>query len=246
MPGTGAPKPEENKAEHITNVSNPMLTVYKAPNASGPVPAMIVSPGGGYGGLAYTKEGLEIASWLNSLGITALVLKYRVPANRDGAFQDIQRACRLARLHAGDWGIEANKLGVIGFSAGGHLSARLSNNFTESAYPAIDDADPLSCRPDFAVLVYPAYLEVKGQLPPELPVTARTPPTLIVHNADDLAFSPGSKVYDAALTAAGVPHQFLFYPTGGHGYGLRSDKDVKAWPTDAAAWLHRIGILPSP
>jgi acetyl esterase/lipase len=251
MPGHGAAKPEEKQpkgvadenAEHITNVSDPAITVYKAPDAKGPAPALIICPGGGYGGLAYRKEGIEIAGWLNSLGITGIVLKYRVPGDRDGAFQDVQRAMRLARLHAAEWGIQADKLGVMGFSAGGHLSARLSTNFDTAAYPSIDAADALSCRPDFVILVYPAYLEVKGKLAPELPVSAQTPQTLIVHNADDHAFLPGSKIYDAALTAAGVPHQFLFYPTGGHGYGLRSDKAVKVWPTDAAAWLHKIGVI---
>jgi acetyl esterase/lipase len=251
MPGHGALKPEltqpkgvvDANAEHIMNVSVPMLTVYKAPGTTGPVPALIICPGGGYGALAYKKEGIEIAGWLNSLGITGMVLKYRIPGNRDGAFQDVQRACRLARLHAAEWGIQADKIGIIGFSAGGHLSARLSTNFETPAYPEIDAADKLSCRPDFVILVYPAYLQVKGKLAPELSVSSKTPPTLIVHNADDLAFLPGSKVYDAALTAAGVPHQFLFYPTGGHGYGLRSQQAVKVWPTEAAEWLHKSGVL---
>lgn len=251
MPGHGADKPETTQpknatpetAEHFFNVSDPVLTVYKAPDAKGPVPALIICPGGGYGALAYRKEGVEIAAWLNSLGITGIVLKYRIPGNRDGAFQDAQRAMRLAREHAAEWGIRTDKLGIMGFSAGGHLAARLSTNFETPVYPAFDAADALSCRPDFVILVYPAYLQVGGKLAPELPVTAQTPPTLIVHNADDHAFAPGSKIYDAALTAAGVSHQFLFYPTGGHGYGMRSNLSVKVWPTDAAAWLHKIGVI---
>jgi acetyl esterase/lipase len=251
MPGHGAAQPEtrdpagvaDENVEQFTNVSDPMITVYKAPDAKGPVPAMIICPGGGYGILAYWKEGVEIAAWLNSLGITGIVLKYRVPGDRDGAFQDVQRAMCLARKHATEWGIQADKLGVMGFSAGGHLSARLSTNFSTPAYPARDAADALSCRPDFVILVYPAYLEVNGKLPPELPVSAQTPPTLIVHNADDHPYLPSSEIYDAALTAAAVPHQFLFYPTGGHGYGMRSDKAVKVWPAQSAEWLHKIGVI---
>ena len=251
MPGHGAMKPETKQpagapdevCEHITNVSDPTLTVYQAPGAKGPVPAVIICPGGGYGTLAYRKEGTEIAAWLNSLGITGMVLKYRVPGNRDGAFQDAQRAMRLAREHAAAWGIQPNKIGIMGFSAGGHLSARLSTNFSMPAYPPIDAADKLSCRPDFVMLVYPAYLQVNGKLAPELPVSVETPPTLIVHNEDDHTFLPGSKIYDAALTAAGVPHAFLFYPTGGHGYGMRSDKAVKVWPAQAADWLHKMAII---
>ncbi|MGB8353183.1 MAG: alpha/beta hydrolase [Chthoniobacteraceae bacterium] len=248
MPGHGADQPEHPNSVppggpvKITFVSQPTIEIFKAPGAHGPVPAMIISPGGGYGLLAYKGEGTDIAHWLNTLGITGIVLKYRVPNNRDGAYQDIQRTMRLTRLHAAEWGIQADKLGVIGFSAGGHLSARLSTNFDKAAYPAIDDADKLGCRPDFVVLVYPGYLGDNGTLAPELPVGASTPPTLIVITEDDHHFI-GSKVYDAALTAANIPHELQTYPTGGHGYGLHSDKDVKVWPVHAAEWLHKIGVM---
>jgi len=249
MPGHGAPKPESDNHPKpggvllITGVSEPTLAVFKASDADGPAPAAIICPGGGYGALAYNREGTEIAAWLNSLRITGIVLKYRVPGNRDGAFQDAQRAVRLVRLHAAEWGIQPDKIGVIGFSAGGHLTARLSTNFEKPAYPELDPADKLNCRPDFAILVYPAFLEVNGALAPEMTVTPAMPKTLIVHSEDDLRYVPGSKLYDAALTAAEVPHQFLLYPTGGHGYGLHCYKDAKLWPVQTAEWLRKIGVL---
>ncbi len=248
MPGHGADQPEKedpargDNVQRITDVSQPTLNVMRAPG-DGPAPAMIVCPGGAYGLLSYDLEGTEIGTWLNSLGITALVLKYRVPNNRDGAFQDVQRAVRLARLHGGDWKIDPDKLGIIGFSAGGHLAARLSTNFAQSAYPDIDATDHLSCQPNFTILVYPAYLEVNGQLPAELPVTGTVPRTLIVHTEDDRKYVVGSKVYHAALDAAHVPNEFLLYQTGGHGYGLRCKKEAAIWPKQAAEWLQQIGIL---
>ncbi len=255
MPGKGSDKPETRKPAQpkrdepyaITDVSHPTLEIFKAPGATGPVPAVIVCPGGGYSVLSYRKEGTEIAAWLNSLGITAVILKYRVPNNRDGAFQDAERAVRVTREHATDWGILPDKVGMIGFSAGGHLTARLSTNFDQNAYPALDDADKLSCRPDFVMLVYPAYLDVDGkgiQLAPELRPTTAMPPTLIIHNADD-HYASGSRVYDAALTAGNIPHKFMYYATGGHGYALHSQKDVRVWPTDATDWLRSIGVLPA-
>ena len=249
MPGRGADKPETRNTPpaggliKVTEVSQPTIEIFKAPGAKGPVPAMIISPGGGYALLSYNYEGTQIANWLNSLGITGIVLKYRVPNNREGAYQDLQRAMRLTRLHAAEWGILPDKLGVIGFSAGGHLSARLSNNFDRAAYPGIDDADKLSCRPDFVILVYPAYLADSGKLASDMPLSPATPETLIIHTEDDLHHYPGSKIYDAAMTNAKIPHEFLSYPSGGHGFSLHSDKAAKVWPEDAAKWLHKIGIL---
>ena len=147
---------------------------------------MIVCPGGGYGHLVQDKEGSEIATWLNAHGISAVVLKYRVPGNREGALQDLQRALSLARVHAAEWNIDPHRLGVIGFSAGGHLSAKTSTLAGERTYPAIDDIDQQSCRPDFAVLVYPAYLAKKdGKLAPDLKIHASIPPTLMIQSEDD-------------------------------------------------------------
>jgi len=242
MPGKGAReaesrvRPELLDAIRITNVSEPTLSVF--PAAKEDSPTVIVCPGGGYGYVVMDKEGTEIAAWLNSNGLGALVLKYRVPNNRMGALQDLQRAISLARQRAAEWNIDPKRLGVIGFSAGGHLAARASNRFDERAYAAIDEADQQGCRPDFAMLVYPAYLgDKEGVISPDLNLAAQIPPTLIVHSDDDKSFVQGSKLYDAALTAAKLPHQFLLYPTGGHGYGLLSDREAKAWPQAAIEWL---------
>ena len=247
MPGHGADapqalhSPERTDATRVTNVSKPTISFFPVEKKN--APAMIVSPGGGYKYTVVDKEGTEIAAWLNKNGIAAFVLKYRSPNNRDGALQDIQRALSLVRSHATEWSIDSKRLGVIGFSAGGHLSARASNRFDERAYPAIDDIDKQSCRPDFAVLVYPAYLDDgKGGLSANLNPKANIPPTLIVHSEDDKSFVAGSKLYDAALTEAKRPHQFLLYKTGGHGYGLHCEREAKVWPDAAIKWLTEIGV----
>lgn len=248
MPGKGAREPEAEIARgdgfhRITNVSRPTLTLFPASKKDFSAPAMIVCPGGGYSYVVVDKEGSEIAAWLNSAGITALVLKYRTPNNRGGALQDVQRALSLTRANAGSWNIDAKRIGVIGFSAGGNLAAKASCLFDERAYPAIDAVDQQSCRPDFAVLVYPAYLDDrKLHLSPELNLKAAIPPTLIVHNEDDKNYIAGSKLYHAALDAAKINHRFLNYPTGGHGYGLHCTRDAKAWPQDALEWLQKIGV----
>jgi acetyl esterase/lipase len=246
MPGPVATEPEQdnpaNNVTRITNVSHPTLTLFLAPKKRGPRPAMIVCPGGGYSYLSWDKEGTDIAAWLNANGITALVLKYRVPNNRAGALQDLQRALSLARAHAADWNIDRKRLGVMGFSAGGNLGAKASTLFDQRAYAAIDAVDRQSCRPDFVVLVYPAYLDKDGQVAPDLNLKAKIPPTLIISTEDDKNYVAGCKLYHAALDAAKVRNEFLLYANGGHGYGLRSDKEVRVWPQAALDWLHKIGV----
>ncbi|MCB1127710.1 MAG: alpha/beta hydrolase [Verrucomicrobiae bacterium] len=249
MPGdrTAAPEsevPRNDGFHRRTHVSQPTLTRFPASNPqTTPTPAMIVCPGGGYRYVVVDKEGSEIAAWLNANGIAALVLKYRVPDNREGALQDLQRAVSLTRTRAAEWNLDPRQIGVIGFSAGGHLAARVSTQFEERAYPAIDAVDQASCRPDFAVLIYPAYLDdQQGHVSPDLDPTANIPPTLLVHSEDDRTHVPGSKVYHAALETAKVPHKFQLYPTGGHGYGLHCEQDARAWPEDALEWLASIGI----
>jgi acetyl esterase/lipase len=223
MPGTPATQPESTVPKddgftRITNVNDPTLSFFPAPSKSSPAPATIVCPGGGYSYVVVDKEGSEIAAWLNANGISALVLKYRVPHNREGALQDVQRALSLTRSHAAEWNINPKRLGLIGFSAGGNLSAKASTLFDQRAYAPIDDIDSQGCRPDFAVLVYPAYLDDKaGHVSPDLNLKANIPPTLIIHSEDDKTFVPGSKLYHAALDEAKVPTEFLLYPTGGHG-----------------------------
>lgn len=248
MPGNGAKEPEaevprKDGFHRITNVSRPTLALFPALRKAGAAaaPAMIVCPGGGYGYTVIDKEGTEIAAWLNGNGISALVLTYRTPNNRAGALQDAQRALSLARERAAEWNVDPQRLGIIGFSAGGHLAARTSTSFGERSYPVIDAIDAKNCRPDFAVLVYPAYLDDKaGGVSPELNLPAAIPPTLIVHNEDDKTHVVGSRIYDAALTAAKVPHEFAFYPTGGHGYGLHCKGEAKAWPDDTLKWLRKV------
>jgi acetyl esterase/lipase len=246
MPGRGADEPEaerpsKDQFHRITNISRPTLTVF--PAAKKGAPAVIVCPGGGYNYVVYDKEGTEVAAWLNSNGFTALVLKYRTPKNREGALQDLQRALSLARARAPEWNIDPKRLGVIGFSAGGNLAAKASTLFDQRSYQAIDAVDKQSCRPDFAVLVYPAYLEREGRVAPDLDLKARIPPTLIVSTEDDNISAGGSKLYHAALDEAKAPNEFLLYPTGGHGYGLRSEREVRVWPQAALEWLHKVGVI---
>lgn len=250
MPGTAATAPEAlvprgDGFTRITNISRPTLEVHPAVRDDGqPAPAVIVCPGGGYRYVVVDKEGSTVAEWLNASGITAFILKYRTPDNRDGALQDVQRAIRLVRARSAEFAIDPTKIGIIGFSAGGHVSARASTRFGDPAYPAIDAVDEHSARPDFAMLVYPAYLDDgKGGVSPDLDLQAAIPPTLIVHTDDDRAFIAGSRVYAAALAAAKREHRFLLYPTGGHGYGLNCQGDAKVWPDQAEEWLKTVKVI---
>ena len=246
-PGQSTDQPENNLparpdgVRRITNVSTPTLAVFPAPKKNSP--AVIVLPGGGYSYVSYSKEGTDIAAWLNANGVTALVLKYRVPNQRDNVLADVQRSIRLARASAKAWHVDPKRLGLMGFSAGGHASTRASTDFANPAYLPIDAVDKYGDRPDFVVLVYPAYLEKEGTIVAELNLTARIPPTLIVAAEDDRTYVLSSKVYHAALDKAKIPNKLLLYATGGHGFGLRSDKEAKVWPDAALEWLREIGIL---
>lgn len=250
MPGRGSGEPESDVpakgdgVRRITNISRPTLTVFPARRSvRSPALAVIVCPGGGYNYLVYDKEGTAIASWLNANGISAFVLKYRVPDNREAAMQDIQRALCLVRARAAEWNVDPLRLGVMGFSAGGNLVARASTRFTERTYPVVDSLDDRSCRPDFAVLVYPAYLDDSaGHVAPDLKPSADTPPTFIIHSKDDKNFVAGSELYASALAQAGVLYEFKLYVIGGHGYGLRAAGEARAWPTDTLEWLAKMGF----
>jgi len=252
MPGKAATEaealvPRKDGFMRITNISRPTLELHPAKRAVGkPAPAVIVCPGGGYRYVVVDKEGSAIAKWLNEAGITALVLKYRTPDNREGALQDLQRAIRVVRSRATELAIDPAKIGIIGFSAGGHVSARASTSVAEATYPAIDVIDEQSARPDFAMLIYPAYLDDgKGSVSPDLILGAKIPPTLIVHTDDDKSYITGSRVYAAALTETKVEHRFLHYPTGGHGYGLHCEGDAKVWPGQAMEWLQSVKVIPA-
>jgi acetyl esterase/lipase len=214
---------------------------------------VVVFPGGGYTILAMDLEGTEVCQWLNSLGVNCALVKYRVPVRaglpRHGPpLQDAQRAVGMVRYRAAVWGLDPKRIGVLGFSAGGHLAAALSTNFDTRTYDAVDDADKLSCRPDFTLLIYPAYLTTKSdqgpKLAPELKVTAHTPPSFLIQAEDDSVGVENSLVYYAALRAARVPAEAHLFPIGGHGYGLRSTpQPITGWPHLAEAWLRSLGVL---
>ncbi len=215
---------------------------------------MVVFPGGGYRILAIDLEGTEVCDWLNSIGVTCVLLKYRVPYtgadhNSIAALQDAQRAMGLVRLHAAEWGIDPNRIGVLGFSAGGHLAANLSTHFEQRVYDPVDAADKLSCRPDFAVLIYPAYLVLddKDFAPnPDIHPTVDTPPTFIVQAEDDPVHVENALVYFHELKNANVPAEMHIYAQGGHGYGLRlTALPVTTWPDRLETWLRTIKMLPA-
>ena len=234
--------PSKDDIIRLTNVNTPSLTVFLAKDTGKPNPAVMICPGGGYSILAWNLEGTEMAEWLTSQGISAFILKYRVPGNRDGALCDAQRAMGLIRSKAKDFNIDTNRLGIMGFSAGAHLSVRVSTNFEKRFYEAVDEADTQSSRPNFALIIYPAYLFREGfTLAPELTVTAQTPPTFLLQAEDDTPYVDSSLAYAIALKAAKVPVEMHIFPNGGHGYGLRKrEKSTDVWPGLAAAWLTRV------
>lgn len=233
----------------ITNVSEPIITFYPAPTDNNSGTTIIVNPGGGYGILAYNLEGTEICKRFNSHGINCVLVKYRVPrreglAKHEAPLQDLQRAIAYTRAHAKEWNLDVNKIGVMGFSAGAHLSAMASNSFNQLTYTPIDANDEVSTRPDFCMLIYPAYLDGENfSLAPEVKVTDNTPPTFIVQAQDDSSYINSSLFYYYALTEAKVPSALHLYPSGGHGFGLRNTGHlVNEWPFRAVSWLREIGM----
>ena len=243
-------KPGDNTIR-LANVTSPTLTVYAPSKEKNTGAAVVICPGGGYNILALNKEGTEVAEWLSSIGVTGILLKYRVPARKDqprhaAPLQDVQRALGLVRHRAKDLGIDPARIGVIGFSAGGHLAATLCNNCDMRSYPQIDAADEVSCRPDFALLIYPAYLAGKedNALPAELKVSSDTPRTFIAMTQDDGVRVECALFYYLALKNAKVPAEMHLYPSGGHGYGLReSEHLVSTWPKRAEEWLRSLDVL---
>jgi acetyl esterase/lipase len=235
----------------LGNVSVPTLTLY-SPKGYNTGAAVVVFPGGGYQILAMDLEGTEVCDWLNSSGITCILLKYRVPGSGPypksaAALQDAQRAMGLVRQHAAAWKIDPKRIGVLGFSAGGHLAAAISTHYEKRLYNPIDAADKLSCRPDFAVVVYPGYLAMEHRhfaLNPDIHPTADTPPTFLVQAEDDPVHVENSVVYFMALKNAKVPAELHVYAQGGHGYGLRlTELPVTTWPQRVETWLHTIKML---
>ena len=235
----------------VSNVSQPTMTVY-SPTGTNTGAAVVVFPGGGYQILAIDLEGTEVCDWLTSRGITAVLLKYRVPVKRVGlygesppALEDAQRTIGLVRYHAAEWHIDPHKIGVIGFSAGGHMVAATSTHFDKRSYPPVDAADKESCRPDFAIACYPGHLWYDDEgfvLNPNVPVTGKTPPTFLVQAEDDHVDGvEQSLVYYMALKKAGVPVEMHLYAQGGHAFGLRRTKfPISGWPQLVETWLDTI------
>jgi len=248
----------------VGNVSRPTMTVY-TPEGRNTGAAVVVFPGGGYWELAIDLEGTEVCDWLTSKGVTCVLLKYRVPggtgkysdsAPKSGpyprapqALEDAQRTLGLVRFHAAELHIDPHKIGVLGFSAGGHMVAAMSIHFEKRLYPAVDPADRESCRPDFAVALYPGHLasyDDPSKLNPDIRVTNRAPPTFLLQCENDPVDDVENSLdYYAALKKAGVPAEMHLYATGGHAFGLRrTELPVTAWPHLVETWLRTIGMIP--
>lgn len=263
----------------VTNVSRPTMTLY-SPHGKNTGAAVVVFPGGGYQGLAIDLEGTEVCEWLTSKGVSCVLLKYRVTdvgaypksgpyPESPMALEDAQRTVGLVRSHAADWHIDPHKIGVLGFSSGGHLVAAISTHFAKRVYPVVDVADKESCRPDFAVAIYPGHLSLSAAqwdarqgtrkfpihypatadkqlgLNPDLPVTHRTPPTFLLQAEDDHVDNVNdSLAYYIAMKNAGVPVEMHLYAQGGHSFGLRRTKfPITEWPQLVETWLRTIGMI---
>ncbi|HEV2351045.1 MAG TPA: alpha/beta hydrolase [Terriglobia bacterium] len=246
---------------YVGHVSRPTMTVY-APKEKNTGAAVVVFPGGGYEILAIDLEGTEVCDWLASKGITCVLLKYRVPGaglhpesgpypKSPMALEDAQRTMGLVRFHAAEWHIDPHKIGVLGFSAGGHMVAAMSTHYDHRLYAAVDAADKESCRPDFAVAIYPGHLSLADNsfaLNPDIRthITRQTPPTFLLQNEDDHVDRVEDALsYYAALKKAGVSVEMHLYAQGGHAFGLRRTKfPATAWPQLVETWLGTIGIIP--
>ena len=234
----------------ITDVSVPAITFFAAPTDNNSGATIIVNPGGGYNVLAYDLEGTEVCELFNSYGVNCVLLKYRVPRRKDllkhqAPLQDLQRAIAYTRAHAEDWSIDATKIGVMGFSAGALTTAIASNSFEELSYQALDKIDETSVRPDFCMLIYPAYLDGENfSVVPELEVNKEACPTFIVQTQDDHKLLNSSLFYYYALKEAKVSVAMHLYTTGYHGYGVRDTGHlVNEWPERAVAWMKNLKLI---
>ena len=242
----------------VTNVTKPTLTIYPPIKDKNTGTAILICPGGGYWDLYWQLEGEEVAAWLNSIGITGIILKYRVPRRPDEPkgeparrpLQDAQRAVSLVRSKARDWGINPKQIGMVGFSAGGHLAIATATSFDRRTYKPIDDVDKISCRPDFAIGVYSGYLKAKDkdQIAPGLRIPVGTPPVFLAHGDSDIISPPEhSALMYLALRKAGVPTELHIYATAAHDFGVRkSDHPCSEWTQACANWLNYQGLLKIP
>jgi acetyl esterase/lipase len=236
----------------LGNVTQPILEVFPASASKRNGTSIVVCPGGGFNILAWDLEGTEIAEWLNKRGVTVGVLKYRVPTGNSHPNYltpaiDTQRAIRLMRQSATKWQLDTNRVGVLGFSAGGKTAGVATLQNGKSLYDGVDETDKNSCRPDFAVLIYPAYfVDAQGQLLPEAGIiTKDLPPFFLAHAADDPVTCQSSVALFSALHKTGVPAEMHLYESGGHGYGLRPqpDKPVTSWNLRCEEWMKRRGLV---
>jgi acetyl esterase/lipase len=235
----------------VTNVTKPTLTILRPVKEKNTGAAMLICPGGGYWNLFWQIEGEEVAEWLNSQGITGIILKYRVPRRPDEPkgpparrpLQDSQRAVSLVRSKAKEWGIDPDRIGIIGFSAGGHLAIATATSFEKRTYEPQDDIDKISCRPDFAIPVYSGYL--KELLEKGMQVPAKTPPVFLVHGDEDLISTPEhSALMYLALKRAGVSAELHIYARTAHDFGVRrSDRPYAAWMPACVHWMGDQGFL---
>jgi acetyl esterase/lipase len=242
----------------LTNVSQPTITIYRPKPENQTGTAIVICPGGGYWNLYWQLEGEEVAAWLNSLGVTGVILKYRVPRRPDEPereparrpLQDAQRAVSLVRSRAAEWGIDPARVGIMGFSAGGHLAIATATRFDERTYQPIDKIDEVSCRPDFAVPVYSGYLKAKDrdELAPGLRIPADMPPVFLAHGGDDPIAGPEHSLFlYLALKRAGVPAELHIYANTTHDFGIRtSDRPCSAWTDSCARWMRHSGFLTPP
>ena len=242
----------------VTNVTKPTLTIYRPAKEKDTGTAVLICPGGGYWDLYWQLEGEEVAAWLNSIGATGIILKYRVPRRPDEVkgeparrpLQDAQRAVSLVRSKAGQWGIQPQQIGIVGFSAGGHLAIAIATSFDHRTYAPIDDVDTISCRPDFAIGVYSGYLKAKDkdQIAPGLRIPAGTPPIFLAHGGADIISPPEHSVMMyLALRKSGIPAELHIYATAAHDFGVRpSNHPCSTWTQACATWLQYQGFLKPP
>ncbi|MFT6864624.1 MAG: acetyl esterase/lipase [Akkermansiaceae bacterium] len=259
VPGEKDQKVGEETAEdknkdgiiRISNVSTPTITVYQAPAKKATGAAVIVAPGGGYGILASSHEGTEVCEWLNELGVTAILLKYRVPRRANltkhhAPMQDAQRAVSLVRSKAQEWKIDPKRIGFMGFSAGGHLTATVLTSDGSVTFPK-EEVDQYSTIPDFGLLIYPAYLKSDknpNELVPEVSVGKNTPPSFVVVAHGDSRFVEGSALYYLAMQRAKRQCELHIYGKGGHGFGMKDIPErVGEWTTQAGDWMKEMGFL---
>ncbi|MCE9526622.1 MAG: alpha/beta hydrolase [Planctomycetales bacterium] len=239
----------------ITNVTRPSITVYSPPKEKNNGTAMLICPGGGYHDLFWELEGEEVAAWLNSRGMTGIILKYRCP-RRPGDIKgepplgpqiDAQRSVSLVRSRAKEWGIDPGRIGMVGFSAGGHLAVATAAGFEKRQYEPIDDLDKASCRLDFAIGCYSGYLKVKDkdEIPPTIKISPKTPPILLVHSSDDKISDPlNSVVMYVALQRAGIPAELHVYSSGDHDFGVRQNEKLpSSWTGLCERWLQSHQLL---